>query len=215
MRGFAMGRQVGSSCAVALAFGEISKTPKFSRLSGLIVMPIATYGERVLGRKEFHAQVGTGGRIRIKRSRAELHGTHRVARRFIDRLIETMKGSVTMPTPTGHTTAIRATRVNGTTVYNTAGEKIGEIEDIVLDKMSNKIHFAVVGFGGFLGIGEKYHPVPWPLLDYVEDRSGYVVPFTKEQLEAAPAGSISELTKNDAEKHRVSAYNYYGVDSAW
>lgn len=120
-----------------------------------------------------------------------------------------------MPTPSGHTTAIRATRVTGTSVYNTAGDKIGEIEDIVLDKLSNKIHFAVVGFGGFLGMGEKYHPIPWPALDYDEARDGYVVPFSKEQLEAAPSGSISDLTKNDASQHRTSAYDYYGVENTW
>ena len=56
----------------------------------------------------------------------------------------------------------------------------------MLDKTSNGIMFAVIGFGGFLGIGEKYHAIPWSVLDYEKSRGGYVVPFTKEQLEAAP-----------------------------
>ena len=47
--------------------------------------------------------------------------------------------------------------------------------------------FAVIGFGGFLGIGEKYHAIPWSVLDYDRNKGGYVVPFTKEQLKAAPA----------------------------
>ena len=87
-----------------------------------------------------------------------------------------------MPTPSGHTDAIRASRVIGTTVYNTAGDNIGEIEDVILEKTANDIMFAVVGFGGFLGIGEKFHAVPWSVLDYDKERGGYVVPFTKEQL---------------------------------
>ncbi|MCB1510167.1 MAG: PRC-barrel domain-containing protein [Hyphomicrobiaceae bacterium] len=120
-----------------------------------------------------------------------------------------------MPTPSGHTTAIRSSRVVGTGVYNRAGDKIGEIEDVVLDKMSNRIHFAVVGFGGFLGVGEKFHPVPWSLLDYQERQGGYVVPFSREQLEAAPAHSISDLTKDDAKSFRSSAYSYYGVQPDW
>ena len=91
-----------------------------------------------------------------------------------------------MPTPSGHTDAIRASRVIGTTVYNTAGDHIGEIEDVILEKTANDIMFAVIGFGGFLGIGEKYHAVPWSVLDYDPERGGYVVPFTKEQLKAAP-----------------------------
>ena len=120
-----------------------------------------------------------------------------------------------MPTPSGHTTAIRATRVVGTSVYDKGGDKIGEIEDVILDKLTDKIHFAVVGFGGFIGIGEKFHPIPWAALDYNEDRGGYVVPQTREQLEGAPAESISELTKNDATAHRAAAYEYYGVAHDW
>ena len=64
-----------------------------------------------------------------------------------------------MPTASGHTDAIRASRVIGTTVYNTAGDSIGEIEDVMLEKTANDIMFAVIGFGGFLGIGEKYHAI--------------------------------------------------------
>ncbi|TJW23727.1 MAG: PRC-barrel domain containing protein, partial [Mesorhizobium sp.] len=58
-----------------------------------------------------------------------------------------------MTTQTGHTEAIAASRVIGTTVYNTEGKHIGSIEDVMLDKTSNGIMFAVIGFGGFLGIG--------------------------------------------------------------
>ncbi|MAP93681.1 MAG: photosystem reaction center subunit H, partial [Ponticaulis sp.] len=50
-----------------------------------------------------------------------------------------------MPTPEGHTTAIRGSRVIGTPVFSTTGDKIGEVEDVMLDKMSNQIMFAVVG----------------------------------------------------------------------
>lgn len=120
-----------------------------------------------------------------------------------------------MPTASGHTIAIRASRVIGTSVYNSDGDKIGEVEDVMLDKTSNRIMFAVVGFGGWLGLGEKYHPVPWALLDYNEDEGGYVVPLTKEQLEKAPADSISELTKNDGAEFRKSAYSYYKIDQDW
>src|SRR3569832_1581068 len=79
----------------------------------------------------------------------------------------------TMTTASGHTSAIRAKKVIGTSVKNTAGQKIGQVEDIVLDKQSNNIIFAVVGFGGFLGINEKFHPVPWSALDYDEMEDSY------------------------------------------
>ena len=116
-----------------------------------------------------------------------------------------------MPTQSGHTTAIRATRVIGTNVYNQGGDKIGEIEDVMLDKTSDGIMFAVIGFGGFLGLGEKYHAVPWKLLNYEDSSGGYVVPFTKEQLMQAPAHGITELTENDGRRVRDTAFAYYKV----
>ncbi|PSJ60071.1 PRC-barrel domain-containing protein [Kumtagia ephedrae] len=120
-----------------------------------------------------------------------------------------------MTTATGHTDAIAASRVIGTAVYNTSGEKIGTIQDVMLEKTTNGIMFAVIGFGGFLGMGEKYHAVPWSVLDYDEGQGGYVVPFTREQIEAAPADSIDALTRGDGEKSRNAAYQYYGVEPYW
>ena len=73
-----------------------------------------------------------------------------------------------MPTASGHTKAIRASRVIGTEVKDNGGNVIGKVEDLILDKTDNAIMFAVVGFGGFLGMGEKFHPLPWSSLDYDE-----------------------------------------------
>jgi hypothetical protein len=88
-----------------------------------------------------------------------------------------------MTTASGHTEVIRAKKVLGTTVKNTAGEKIGTVEDIVLDKLSNNI---------------------------VESEDSYVVPFTKEQLKAAPADSLEKLTRADsAATYSASANAYY------
>lgn len=120
-----------------------------------------------------------------------------------------------MTTATGHTEAIQASRVLGTEVYNNDGKHIGTIEDVVLDKLSNDIMFAVIGFGGFLGMGEKFHAVPWSSLDYDPSRGGYVVPFSREQLEAAPVHSIGELTGHDGEKIREASYSYYKVPPYW
>lgn len=118
-------------------------------------------------------------------------------------------------TPSGHTNAISASRVIGTAVYNTSGDRIGTIEDVMLEKMSNGIMFAVIGFGGFLGIGEMYHALPWSTLDYDEGKGGYVVPFTREQLEAAPSYSIKDLTRGDGKTARDASYEYYKVQPYW
>jgi sporulation protein YlmC with PRC-barrel domain len=120
-----------------------------------------------------------------------------------------------MATASGHTSAIRAKKVLGTNVKDASGKKIGEIEDVVLDKQSNSILFAVVGFGGFLGMNEKYHPIPWSSLDYNEGENSYVVDYTKEQLQAAPTGSIDELTRDDGTSFRDRAYDYYKAPRYW
>jgi len=120
-----------------------------------------------------------------------------------------------MPTATGHTSAIRASKVIGTSVFNPAGEKIGKVEDVVLDKQSNNIMFAVVGFGGFLGMNEKFHPLPWSTLDYQKNKDGYVVNLTKDQLKAAPADGIEELTRADGSGLRDEVYDYYKAPRYW
>ena len=120
-----------------------------------------------------------------------------------------------MPTATGHTSAIRATKVCGTSVNDKSGKKIGEVEDVMLDKLSNNILFAVVSFGGFLGMAEKYHPIPWSELKYDKANDSYVVSFTKEQLAAAPAGSIDELTQGDGQDFRTRAFDFYQAPRYW
>ncbi len=120
-----------------------------------------------------------------------------------------------MTTLSGHTSAIRAKKVIGTNVKDTSGATIGKVEDIVLDKLSNNIMYAIVGFGGFLGIGEKYHPLPWSVLDYDPDENGYVVNISKEQLKAAPAYSMEELTAGDGTQFRERVYDYYGATRYW
>lgn len=113
-----------------------------------------------------------------------------------------------MPTLSGHTQAISALRVAGTNVYNAHGEHMGHVEDIILDKGSDKILFAVLGFGGFLGMGEKFHAMPWSMLDYDVNREGYVVDMDTAALKAAPVYDIADLTKNDG-KGPLPALDYY------
>jgi sporulation protein YlmC with PRC-barrel domain len=121
-----------------------------------------------------------------------------------------------MPTNSGHTTAILASKVKGTSVYNASGDQIGTVEDIVLDKLSNNIMFAVMGAGGMLGIGEKYHPIPWSILDYDQQMGGYVIPMDNKKLKNAPAYRMEDLTKDDGEGAiRTETYTYYNAPAYW
>jgi hypothetical protein len=88
---------------------------------------------------------------------------------------------------------ITASRVNGTPVFNRAGERIGHIEDLSIDKISGQVRFALLAFGGFLGAGNRFHPLPWSMLEYDVARNGYVVPLDKPELEQTPNYSKDEL----------------------
>jgi sporulation protein YlmC with PRC-barrel domain len=118
-----------------------------------------------------------------------------------------------MTTASGHTSAILASKVKGTSVYNHSGEKIGHVEDVVLDKNSDHILFAALGFGGVMGMGEKFFPVPWSMLDYSAEKGGYVVPMSKAILDKAPNYGLDDLTKHDGSLGaiREKSYDYYSV----
>lgn len=105
---------------------------------------------------------------------------------------------------------IRATTVNGTDVFNADGEKIGHIDDIVLSKRKGNAVYAILSFGGFLGLGEKYHPLPWASLHYDDGLAGYVVNVSRDQLEDAPSYQRGQDPDwNDPEFDKRIA-GYYG-----
>ncbi len=105
---------------------------------------------------------------------------------------------------------IAASKVNGTNVYNPAGEKLGSVYDVMLDKISGRTEYAILSFGGFLGIGDKYHPLPWNQLKYDTGQGGYVVNLDRSRLEGAPAYAASEMSLWDERRGRdIDAY--YGA----
>jgi len=76
---------------------------------------------------------------------------------------------------------IGSDKVEGTAVYGADDQKIGTVQRVMLDKVSGKVAYAVVSFGGFLGMGEDYYPMPWPNLKYDTDLGGYRVGITEAQ----------------------------------
>jgi len=81
---------------------------------------------------------------------------------------------------------IGSDKVEGTAVYNTNDEKLGTIDRVMIDKTSGHVAYAVMSFGGFLGIGDRHHPLPWGVLRYDPDKGGYIVNLDRETLERAP-----------------------------
>jgi hypothetical protein len=88
---------------------------------------------------------------------------------------------------------------------------------VVLDKKSDHIMFAALGFGGVLGVGEKFYPVPWSVLDYSSQKGGYAVPISKDQIAKAPTYRLEDLTKGDGDLAvvREKTFSYYDVDRDW
>jgi sporulation protein YlmC with PRC-barrel domain len=117
--------------------------------------------------------------------------------------------SVENPDDTGGR-LIPASKVNGTTVYNTAGEKLGSVYDVMLNKISGHAEYAVMSFGGFLGIGDKYHPLPWNQLKYDTGLEGYVVNLDRERLQGAPIYTPADVAAWDEERRRLVDDYYTG-----
>jgi PRC-barrel domain len=120
-----------------------------------------------------------------------------------------------MPTPDETTSLISAGKVTDTAVYNTEGDRLGEIKDIMLDKRSGKIAYALLSFGGFLGIGERYHPLPWAALKYDTRQGGYVVGLTIDQLKKAPNYGADEAPQWGNRAYESELHAYYRAVPYW
>src|SRR5688572_33389211 len=105
---------------------------------------------------------------------------------------------------------ISSDRVEGTTVYNAIGDKLGTIDDLMIDKLSGQVRYAALEFGGFLGMGTDRYPVPWSMLKYDTGLEGYVVPLKKDQLEKAPRYAKTSLPEYTDDYGR-KVHGYYGV----
>ncbi|SFM58175.1 PRC-barrel domain-containing protein [Variovorax sp. OV329] len=105
---------------------------------------------------------------------------------------------------------ISSERVEGTSVYNRDGDKLGTIDDLMIDKISGQVRYAVMEFGGFLGIGTDRYPIPWRLLTYDTGLEGYVVPLSTPQLEGAPKYAQDNIPAYD-DSYSSVLNRYYGV----
>jgi sporulation protein YlmC with PRC-barrel domain len=110
---------------------------------------------------------------------------------------------------------ISADKVDGTTVYGADGDKIGSIKTVMIDKRGGQVPYAVLSAGGFLGIGEEYHQVPWSKLHYDEKLHGYRIDVTEDQLRGAPHFKANEYRKATSRENEKRVYDYYGVPPYW
>jgi hypothetical protein len=112
------------------------------------------------------------------------------------------------------TSLIGSDKVEGTAVYGRDEKKIGSIERVMIDKLSGKVAYAVISYGGFLGLGDDHYPTPWSTLKYDTRLGGYVVGVTADALQSAPKyGNDNDWSWSRENDQRV--YDYYKVAPYW
>ena len=106
---------------------------------------------------------------------------------------------------------IGSDKVEGTSVYGSDNQKIGKIERVMIDKISGKVAYAVLSFGGFMGMGEDYYPLPWANLTYDTSLGGYKVGITENQLKGAPKYTKSTSWDWGNRENDRKVYAYYNT----
>ena len=110
---------------------------------------------------------------------------------------------------------IASDKVEGTAVYDRQGNRLGSVYNVMIDKYSGQVAYAVMSFGGFLGIGERYHPLPWTVLTYDPGKGAYVVDLDKDTLQGAPSFSHEELQDWGSGEHGTPVDDYFRVAPSW
>ncbi|MBE2277789.1 MAG: PRC-barrel domain-containing protein [Rhodobacteraceae bacterium] len=110
------------------------------------------------------------------------------------------------------TNLVSSADVNGALVFSPEGEQLGRIGHLMIDRITGRIVYAVMNFGGFLGLGANEHPIPWQKLRYDEAAAGYVTDITRSQLENAPPPPQDWMRNRDYES---LAFRHYGIAPYW
>lgn len=105
---------------------------------------------------------------------------------------------------------ISSEKVDGTAVYATDGEKIGQIHHFMVGKRNGRVEYAVMSCGGFLGLGAEYRPVPWDALKYDTDKGGYVLGLDKARIKESPSYEPEREPLWDS-SFGATVYGFYGI----
>jgi hypothetical protein len=118
------------------------------------------------------------------------------------------------PTQRKHS-LIASDRVEGTPVRRPNGEKVGTIQRLMIDKLSGNVAYAVLSFGGFIGIGQKHLPIPWERLKYDPDEGAYQLDLSDEELSRAPAYEADEEFDWGDRSREIEIHSYYRTPHYW
>ena len=107
---------------------------------------------------------------------------------------------------------LSSTSIQGTNVVNLQGESLGEIQDLMIDPQSGRVTYAVLDFGGFLGIGDKLFAVPLQAFQIDREHERFTLDVTKERLENAPGFDKNDWPSTPDNSFIDSVYGYYNVN---
>lgn len=107
---------------------------------------------------------------------------------------------------------ISSNDVNGTKVFGSDGTNIGEIDHLLIDKVSGRVAYAVMSFGGFMGLGHSHYPIPWSALNYNKELDGFLTNITEQQLKDAPEFSDDSWQDRDWE---TRTHRHYRAQEYW
>lgn len=110
---------------------------------------------------------------------------------------------------------ISSLRVEGTSVFDRTGKKLGTVHSLMIGKRSGKVGYALMEFGGVLGVGSHIYPIPWDALDYDVDRDGYTIEMTRDQLQNAPRMSLDDTDRPIDRRRAEEVRSYYGAMPWW
>ncbi len=106
---------------------------------------------------------------------------------------------------------IASNKVEGTPVYSRDGDRLGTIYNFMVDKRSGQVEYAVMSYGGFLGMGQRYYPLPWRVLAYHTDTGGYVIDMSERDFRDAPSFDRNDEPEFDRHYGR-KVHSWYGLD---
>lgn len=110
---------------------------------------------------------------------------------------------------------VKASSMIGTDVCNPKGDNLGEIKEVVIDPGTGRVAYAVVSFGGFLGMGKKLFAIPFSAFEFDVEENEYVLDISKERLEAAPGFDADHWPSMSEEKWNRDVYKYYERTPYW
>jgi len=118
---------------------------------------------------------------------------------------------------TDYPRVLSATKLMGNKVVNTAGEQLGTVKELMIDLDDGLIAYAVLSFGGFLGLGDKLFAIPWEALTFNSDDQTFILDVDKEVLDDAPGFDKDHWPDNAKYEAGwlLGVYEYYGYSPYW